>query len=105
MEAAKPENEAGRLATLHDLEVLDTDPEQEFDDIVKLASHVCGVPMSLVSLVDADRQWFKAKVGLEADQTSREVSFCAHAILGKDLMVVPDVHQDPALRGQPDGGR
>ncbi|GAB7049942.1 GAF domain-containing sensor histidine kinase [Catenuloplanes indicus] len=101
MEAAKPENEAGRLATLHDLEVLDTDPEQEFDDIVKLASHVCGVPMSLVSLVDADRQWFKAKVGLEADQTSREVSFCAHAILGKDLMVVPDVHQDRRFADNP----
>ncbi|MDP9797888.1 signal transduction histidine kinase [Catenuloplanes nepalensis] len=101
MEAAKPENEAGRLAMLHDLEVLDTDPEQEFDDIVKLASHVCGVPMSLVSLVDADRQWFKAKVGTEVDETSRDVSFCAHAILGKDLLVVPDVHEDRRFADNP----
>ncbi|MDR7280647.1 GAF domain-containing sensor histidine kinase [Catenuloplanes atrovinosus] len=101
MEAAKPENEAGRLATLHDLEVLDTEPEQEFDDIVALASRVCGVPMSLVSLIDADRQWFKAKIGLELDETSREVSFCAHAILGKDLLVVPDVHTDRRFSDNP----
>ncbi|MFI5840767.1 GAF domain-containing protein [Catenuloplanes sp. NPDC051500] len=101
MEAAKPANEAGRLAALHDLAVLDTDPEQEFDDIVALASHVCGVPMSLVSLVDADRQWFKAKVGMELTETSREVSFCAHAILGKDLLVVPDVQMDRRFADNP----
>jgi signal transduction histidine kinase len=102
-----PPDEADRLAALHDLDILDTPPEQEFDDIVALASGICGVPMSLVSLIDADRQWFKAKVGAAEPETARDVSFCAHAILGRDLMVVPDARRDPrfadnpAVRGEP----
>ncbi|MEV6492110.1 GAF domain-containing sensor histidine kinase [Actinoplanes sp. NPDC051633] len=108
MEAPLPANETDRLAALYGLDVLDTEPEKDFDDIVALASHVCGVPMSLVSLIDTDRQWFKARVGTDLIETSRDLSFCAHAILGRDLLVVPDARQDarfcdnPAVTG--DGG-
>jgi signal transduction histidine kinase len=107
MRPPAPLDEAERLRILHELDVLDTDPEVDYDDVVSLAAHICGVPMSLVSLVDADRQWFKARIGLDATETSRDVSFCAHAILGKDLMVVPDALADrrfadnPAVRQDP----
>lgn len=102
-----PPDEADRLRALHELDILDTAAEPEFDDLVALASHICGVPMSLVSLIDADRQWFKARIGVAEAETSRDVSFCAHAILGRDLMVVPDATTDarfadhPAVLGNP----
>jgi signal transduction histidine kinase len=101
MQAPLPANEFDRLAALYELDVLDSEPEKDFDDIVSLASAVCGVPMSLVSLVDTDRQWFKARVGTDLTETSRDMSFCAHAILGKDLMVVPDATQDPRFADNP----
>src|SRR4051812_40940587 len=94
MQAALPDNEIDRLAALYSLDILDSRPEQDFDDIVGLASNVCDVPMSLVSLVDADRQWFKARLGTDLVETSRDLSFCAHAILGRDLLVVPDATKD-----------
>ena len=81
MKAPLPANEVDRLAALYALNVLDTPPEKEFDDIVALAASVCGVPMSLVTLVDADRQWFKATTGTDLTETPRDLSFCAHAIL------------------------
>ena len=81
MKAPLPADEVDRLATLYALNVLDTPPEEEFDDIVALAASVCGVPMSLVTLVDADRQWFKATTGTDLTETPRDLSFCAHAIL------------------------
>jgi PAS domain S-box-containing protein len=99
--AALPENEAWRLQSLHDLKVLDSTPEAEFDALVKVASLVCGVPIALVSLVDADRQWFKADVGLGAQQTPRELAFCAHAILGEDVFEVPDALLDARFAGNP----
>ncbi len=107
MKVPLPDHETDRVAALHELQVLDSPPEKDFDDIVALASTVCGVPMSLVSLVDTDRQWFKAKIGTDLTETSRDVSFCAHAILGRDLMVVPDARRDtrfsdnPAVFGDP----
>ncbi|WP_199510488.1 GAF domain-containing sensor histidine kinase [Nucisporomicrobium flavum] len=101
MQAPLPANEADRLAALYELNILDSAPEKDFDDIVALASSVCGVPMSLVSLIDTDRQWFKARLGTDLTETSRDLSFCAHAILGKDLMVVPDVSQDTRFAGHP----
>ncbi|GLY95543.1 GAF domain-containing sensor histidine kinase [Actinoplanes sp. NBRC 103695] len=101
MEAPYPSNETDRLAALYALGVLDTEAEKDFDDIVALASHVCGVPMSLVSLVDTDRQWFKARIGTDLTETPRELSFCAHAILGKDLLVVPDTHRDARFADNP----
>ena len=101
MEAPLPYNETDRIAALYELDVLDSEPEKDFDDIVALASSVCGVPMSLVSLIDTDRQWFKARVGTDLIETSRDLSFCAHAILGKDLLVVPDARQDARFADNP----
>lgn len=84
-----------RLRVLHDHGVLDTPPEECFDEIVKAAVDAFGVPMAAVSLVDRHRQWFKARVGLDVRETPRNVSFCAHAIRGDGVMVVPDATQDP----------
>jgi signal transduction histidine kinase len=101
MPAPLPSNEAARLAALYELHVLDTAPEKDFDDIVALAASVCDVPVSMVSLVDIDRQWFKARIGSEPTQTPRDESFCAHAILGSDLLLVPDARQDPRFADLP----
>ncbi|MEV6929235.1 GAF domain-containing protein [Dactylosporangium sp. NPDC051485] len=82
--------------------ILDTPPEADFDDIVRIASEICGAPISLVTLVDAERQWFKAKVGdVAVPETPREVAFCAHAIMGRDLMVVPDATADARFADNP----
>ena len=102
MQPPVPENEAERISTLRGLAVLDTPPETDFDDIVRIASEVCGAPISLVTLVDAQRQWFKAKTGLDGiNETPREVAFCAHAIMGRDLMVVPDATADARFADNP----
>jgi GAF domain-containing protein len=96
-----PPNEPARQAALDRLRILDTGPEADFDDIVGLASDLCGAPISLVSLVDSRRQWFKAKIGLDAEETERDVSFCAHAILGRDLLVVPNAAVDARFADNP----
>jgi len=101
MKAPLPDNETDRLAALYSLDILDSAPEQDFDDIVALASNVCATPMSLVSLVDTDRQWFKARIGTDLTETSRDLSFCSHAILGQDLLVVPDATKDPRFADNP----
>ena len=89
--AATPSNEAQRIAALHALNVLDTPAEAEFAALVNAAAAVCGTPISLVSLVDMDRQWFKANRGLDgANQTPRDVAFCAHPIFQDGLIEVPD---------------
>jgi GAF domain-containing protein len=90
--------EAARLEALRDYRILDTDAEQSYDDITFLAAQLCEVPIALISLVDADRQWFKSKVGLEVSETSRDVSFCAHAILGDRTLVVKDAREDERFR-------
>ncbi len=90
-----PENEDERLNTLHGYGILDTHPEDRFDELTRLAALICGTPISLISLVDEDRQWFKSKTGLAVCQTPREEAFCAHAILSPELLVVPDASQDP----------
>jgi signal transduction histidine kinase len=105
MPALLPGNEGDRLAALYDLHVLDTEPDTDFDDIVKLAATVCEVPMALVSLIDVDREWFKAKIGTDLTETPRDVSFCGHAIMGKDVLVVPDTREDPRFAGYPTVGR
>jgi signal transduction histidine kinase len=99
--AALPLDEAQRLAALRALEILDTPAEAALDDIVMLASQICGTPIALVSLVDADRQWFKAKVGMDASQTPRDQAFCAHAILGDAVLVVPDARADARFVDNP----
>jgi len=101
MTAALPENEANRLAALRRLELLDTQPEPEFDELVSLAAAICGTPISLVTLVDERRQWFKAAVGLDAKETPREVAFCAHSILQSELFVVEDARNDERFAANP----
>ena len=101
MQAPLPDNETDRLSALYGLDILDSAPEQDFDDIVGLAASVCGTPMALVTLVDTDRQWFKARVGTDLTETSRDLSFCAHAILGQDLLVVPDASKDARFADNP----
>jgi diguanylate cyclase len=99
--APLPPDEASRLSALHGLGVLDTPPEPELEALVKAAALVCGVPISLVSLVDMNRQWFKANVGLPVSETPREVAFCSHAILGRGLFEVPDASSDPRFVNNP----
>lgn len=96
-----PAGEAHRLAALRALHILDTAPEERYDRITRLARRLFDVPVALVSLVDAERQWFKSHAGIEARQTPRSVSFCTHAIAGDALMVVPDAHDDPRFAGTP----
>lgn len=98
---AFPANETQRLDYLRSLNLLDTDPENEFDQLVQLASAICGVPIALVTLVDNDRQWFKARLGLEVSQTSREVSFCGHTIMQQEIMEIPDTHKDERFHDNP----
>ncbi len=99
--APRPENESQRLEALRRYRVLDTPPEPAFDDLAALASQICGTPMASVSLIDSDRQWFKARVKVERSETPRDLAFCAHTILGKDLFVVPDASADRRFSGNP----
>lgn len=96
-----PADEQDRLQRLADYQVLDTEAEQSFDDLARLASHLCDTPIALVSLVDADRQWFKAKAGIDACETERDVAFCAHAILQRDVFEIPDAKTDPRFCDNP----
>ncbi|RYZ93651.1 MAG: GAF domain-containing protein, partial [Proteobacteria bacterium] len=98
-----PENEEARLQMLRSLKVLDTKAETLFDDLVALASQVTQSPTSVLSLVDGDRQWFKAKRGLDASETSREISFCTHTILNSrgHAFIVPDATEDAKFSDNP----
>ena len=97
-----PEGEEGRLRALRDLAVLDTPPETAFDDITALAAHICKRPISLISLIDSRRQWFKSRRGLDVTETPRDISFCAHAILNPaEVMVVPDAKRDERFADNP----
>lgn len=98
---ALPANEQERLALLYELLLLDTPPEERFDKIVEFAASEFNVPICLISLIDADRQWFKARVGIDTCETERDVSFCAHALLGDDILLVPDALRDPRFYDNP----
>jgi PAS domain S-box-containing protein len=101
MTALPPANERDRLRVLREYEVLDSEAEQSFDDIVRLAAYVCETPSAMVTLVDESRQWFKSSIGLAFRETHRDVSFCAHAILARDVLLVPDTTKDPRFRENP----
>ncbi|MBD2111887.1 MULTISPECIES: ATP-binding protein [Cyanophyceae] len=99
--APLPDNEAERLKVLHSLSILDTAPEDSFDDLTRLASQICGTSIALVSLVDTDRQWFKSRVGLLMTETHRDIAFCSHAILQPNLFLVPDTSTDERFSENP----
>jgi GAF domain-containing protein len=96
-----PGNEADRLDALHRLLCLDTPPEARFDAIVQFAADEFDVPIVLISLVDAHRQWFKSKIGVDLCETARGISFCTHAIMSPEAMVIPDAKADPRFRDNP----
>ena len=93
--------EAERLRTLQLYQVLDTGAESVFDDLTRLAAAICDAPIALISLIDGNRQWFKANVGLSETETPREIAFCAHAIESDNLLVVPDALIDERFAGSP----
>jgi serine/threonine protein kinase len=94
-------DETVRLAALRRYKILDTDPEQGFDDLAQLASHICGTPIALITLLDADRQWFKSKVGLSLKETARNISFCTHTIRETEIFMVPDALRDKRFADSP----
>lgn len=95
------QNERARVAALQKYALLDTEPEQAFDDLVLLASFVCNTPIAMISLVDEDRQWFKSKMGVSIYETPREIAFCATAIRQPDVFVVPDTLNDERFQNNP----
>jgi PAS domain S-box-containing protein len=99
--APRGDDEDARLDALRRYRILGTPPEQAFDDLTRLAAHLCGTPMALVSLVDEHRQWLKSRLGVTLAESPRELSFCAHAILEPDLVVVPDTRADPRFADHP----
>ena len=96
-----PRNEADRLRALRNYKILDTKPEERFDELTQLAAIICGVPISLITLIDADRQWFKSKVGLEISETPRAQAFCTHAIMQPQMFEVPDAAEDARFARNP----
>lgn len=96
-----PANESDRLVALDRYHILDTLPEEVYDDLTQLAADICGTPIALISLVDKDRQWFKSRVGLDATETPRDISFCGHAIAAKATLNIPDARQDPRFADNP----
>lgn len=101
MKSPTPHNEAARLEALRQYNILDTAPEEAFDDLTFLAAHVCKTPIAFVSFVDKDRQWFKSNVGMTASETSRDISFCTHAIMQRDLFIVRDALADDRFATNP----
>jgi GAF domain-containing protein len=95
------QNEKKRLKVLWQYEVLDTVPEEVFDNLTELAARICEAPIALISLVDEKRQWFKSKFGVDVNETSRNISFCAHAIQQPDLFIVPDATLDKRFADNP----
>lgn len=109
--AAKPSNESERISTLYEYDLLDSMPEKEYDDVTRIASSICNMPIALITLIDNERQWFKSKMGIDSSESHRDHAFCAHAILNpKDLFIVTDAkkdlrfHDNPLVTGDPHVG-
>jgi diguanylate cyclase (GGDEF)-like protein/PAS domain S-box-containing protein len=98
---ARPSNEESRLRALQAAKILDTTHDQEFDELLRLACSLCDTPMGTITLVDRDRQWFKARIGIDVDETPRDLSFCGHTILGTETMQVPDTTVDDRFAEHP----
>src|SRR6266404_922773 len=101
MTAPLPASEKKRLKVLWQYQVLDTVPEEVFDDLTELAARICEAPIAMITLVDEDRQWFKSKVGVTVSETSRDISFCSHAIGQPDLFIIPDATKDERFARNP----
>ena len=101
MKAPLPKNEVKRIEILWKYDVLDTVPEKSFDELTSLAAYICEAPIALITLVDENRQWFKSTVGVSLKETSRDISMCAHAILQKEIMIVPDATKDRRFKDNP----
>jgi GAF domain-containing protein len=101
MKPPVPANETKRLNVLWQYDVLDSVPEEVFDDLTELAAKICDAPIALITLVDENRQWFKAKVGIDVAETSRDISFCGHAINQSELFIIPDATKDKRFAGNP----
>ena len=99
--APLPQNEKDRLAVLRKYNILDTEPEVIFDNMVQLASYICETPIAAISLIDENRQWFKSIVGLEVKETSREVAFCSHTILHNEPLIVENALLDERFFDNP----
>ncbi|MES2606629.1 MAG: hypothetical protein V4603_16985, partial [Pseudomonadota bacterium] len=93
--APLPANEGARLLALHRLQILDTDPEPPYDNLTAIAAGISGCAIALISLMDVNRQWFKAKCGIDICETERDLAFCSHAILHREILEVPDAKLDP----------
>lgn len=96
-----PDHEAARLEALHQYQILDTEPDETFNDLTRLAAYICGTPIALITLIDLDRQWFKARQGLSLSETSRDISFCGHAIMQSGPFVVRDAMDDQRFKDNP----
>jgi GAF domain-containing protein len=96
-----PRNEIERLNALHALQILDTPPEEHFDAVARLAQRAFDIPVALVSMLDADRQWFKARCGIDFESTARELAFCNYTILSEEPLIVEDATRDPRFAANP----
>jgi len=101
MSSPIPKNEARRIKVLWQYDILDTVPEEVFDELADLAAQICGAPIALITLLDENRQWFKSKVGVSVSETGRDISLCAHAILQSELFIVPDTTLDECFKNNP----